>query len=178
MRAADFTMGRGRFLRSLFGIGAAVALGDDALELLDRLAPRRAMVRGVAMGYEMDAWYEAPFLLTDADLAAWDAGVTPLAAGEAMKALVNSMIPETMGPARLTFSRQYAHDVWSIDAVGAKVGSEPIILPDHMGPAINRNPLPAVGAVLQQYKQDAIALLQTDTIRRVNARNAALGQFA
>ncbi len=63
MNAADRAWNRRRFLQSMFSASVGVALGDDILDALDRMAPRLAMVRG-ADGYRLDAWYEAQAYVT------------------------------------------------------------------------------------------------------------------
>jgi len=46
------TTGRRRFLQAMFGAACGVALGDEILETLDRLAPRPVVVPGADLsGY-------------------------------------------------------------------------------------------------------------------------------
>lgn len=64
MREADLQMSRRRFLVTSAGVSAALVVGPDVFDMLDRMGPRRLMVPGSALPGAPLVIEKAPALLT------------------------------------------------------------------------------------------------------------------
>ena len=91
-------LGRRRFLQAMFGGAVGIALGDEILDTLDKLAPRPVMVGGADL---IEPWYS---VTTNAQVnEVWRKAHGQLVAG------YNFIVPEF----------KWAQDMSSITAVGS-----------------------------------------------------------